>query len=201
MVIGKKKIDLIINKVTAHTGVPENEKTDKLAKKATAFDTVEWAYNAKNELNIRHFLSQQTGFQAALDWISNDKVQRTLGPLDQEINWKCTIKVWNWDGKMSSGFTSAGSLAMCTFIIKLFHNIMPTAEVLYNRCSLMYLNNLCKVCKTLMDKIKNEWIQCLLKAVGEKHKTINSDKKIVLAKEYIMLTPNIDLLCKKLINK
>ncbi|KAG9299309.1 hypothetical protein G9A89_013957 [Geosiphon pyriformis] len=101
----KKKIDLTINKVAVHTEVSENEKANKLAKEATAFNTVEWAYNAKDvsyvsfcrkielDLNIRHFLSQQTGLQVALDWISNNKVQRTLGPLDQEIDWKGTTKI------------------------------------------------------------------------------------------------------------
>ncbi|KAG9292567.1 hypothetical protein G9A89_006938 [Geosiphon pyriformis] len=46
---------------------------NKLAKEVTTFDTVEWMYNAENisyipycrgvelDLNIRHFLSQQTG--------------------------------------------------------------------------------------------------------------------------------------------
>ncbi|KAG9299082.1 hypothetical protein G9A89_020395 [Geosiphon pyriformis] len=55
--------------------------------------------------------------------------------------------------------------------------------------------------KTLMDEIRNEWMQCLSKAVREKHKTIDSGKKIVLFKEYIMSTSNIDLLCKRLIDK
>ncbi|KAG9284508.1 hypothetical protein G9A89_014112 [Geosiphon pyriformis] len=97
-VIGEKKIDFIIKKVAAHTEVSENKKADKLAKEATAFDTVGWAYNAKYvsyvlfcrgvelDLNIRHFLSQQSGLQAALDWISNVKVQKTLESLDQEID-------------------------------------------------------------------------------------------------------------------
>ncbi|KAG9299682.1 hypothetical protein G9A89_006398 [Geosiphon pyriformis] len=65
--------------VATHTGISENEMADKLAKKATAFDTVGWAYNAKNisyipscrgvelDLNIRHFLNQQTGIQGALN--------------------------------------------------------------------------------------------------------------------------------------
>ncbi|KAG9306115.1 hypothetical protein G9A89_016019 [Geosiphon pyriformis] len=85
-VIGEKKIDLNINKVAAHTDVSENEMADKLAKEAITFDTVKWAYNAKNisyipscrgielDLNIRHFLSQQIGIQKALNWIGNDKV-------------------------------------------------------------------------------------------------------------------------------
>ncbi|KAG9299774.1 hypothetical protein G9A89_013134 [Geosiphon pyriformis] len=75
----EKRIDLNINKVAAHTKISKNKMANKLAKKATAFDTVGWAYNAKNisyilfcrkvelNLNIKHFLNQQTGFQAALD--------------------------------------------------------------------------------------------------------------------------------------
>ncbi|KAG9299076.1 hypothetical protein G9A89_020389 [Geosiphon pyriformis] len=101
-VIGEKKIDLTINKVAAHTGVFENEKADKLAKEATAFDTVGWAYNAKNVRDIRTF----------------------------EL--KDRLRVHN----------QAGSLAMHTFIMKSFHNMLPTAEVLYNRRPLVYLNNL-----------------------------------------------------------
>ncbi|KAG9300853.1 hypothetical protein G9A89_004483 [Geosiphon pyriformis] len=78
---------------------------NKLAKEATTFDTVVWTYNAKNisyipscrgvelDLNIRHFLSQQTGIQGALDWISNNKVQKTVGSLDQRVDWKSTTKV------------------------------------------------------------------------------------------------------------
>ncbi|KAG9292534.1 hypothetical protein G9A89_006905 [Geosiphon pyriformis] len=78
-VIREKKIDLTINKVTAHTGLTENEMADKLAKEATVLDTMGWAYNNKNisyvplcegvelDLDIRHFLGQQTGLQAALD--------------------------------------------------------------------------------------------------------------------------------------
>ncbi|KAG9301536.1 hypothetical protein G9A89_008388 [Geosiphon pyriformis] len=95
---GEKRIDLIINKVAAHTGIPENEMADILAKEATTFDTVEWAYSAENvsyipfcrgvelDLNIRHFLSQQTGIQGALDWIGNNKVQETVGSLDQRVD-------------------------------------------------------------------------------------------------------------------
>ncbi|KAG9284497.1 hypothetical protein G9A89_014101 [Geosiphon pyriformis] len=41
-VIGEKRIDLNINKVDAYTGISENKMADKLAKEATAFDTVEW---------------------------------------------------------------------------------------------------------------------------------------------------------------
>ncbi|KAG9296596.1 hypothetical protein G9A89_015188 [Geosiphon pyriformis] len=78
----KKKIDLIINKMAAHTGVSENEKADKLAKETTAFNTVEWAYNAKN-----------VSYVPFCGRISNDKIQRTLGLLNQEIDWECTTKV------------------------------------------------------------------------------------------------------------
>ncbi|KAG9289226.1 hypothetical protein G9A89_022536 [Geosiphon pyriformis] len=78
-VIGKKKIGLNINKVTTHTGISEYEMTNKLAKEATAFNMVGWAYNAKNinyissykevelDLNIRYFLNQQTKMQKALN--------------------------------------------------------------------------------------------------------------------------------------
>ncbi|KAG9302193.1 hypothetical protein G9A89_020627 [Geosiphon pyriformis] len=74
------KCKLILNTdMTAHTSISKNKMTDKLAKKATTFDTVEWAYNAENinyipscrgvelDLNIRHFLSQQTDIQGALN--------------------------------------------------------------------------------------------------------------------------------------
>ncbi|KAG9300547.1 hypothetical protein G9A89_002425 [Geosiphon pyriformis] len=93
-VIRKKRIDLTINKVAAHTEISKNEKADKLAKEATALNTMEWTYNDKNtsyvpscreiklDLNIRHFLTQQTKLQAALKWISNNKVQEILRPLD-----------------------------------------------------------------------------------------------------------------------
>ncbi|KAG9298280.1 hypothetical protein G9A89_002768 [Geosiphon pyriformis] len=232
-VIREKRIDLIINKVAAHTGISENEMADKLAKEATIFDTVDWAYNAENisyipscrevelDLNIRHFLSQQTGIQGALDWIGNDKVQETVGSLDQRVDWKSTTKVWNWDGKMSSGFTLAGSSAMHTFIMKSFHNMLSTAEVLYNRHLLVYINNLCKIChtevetnqhfwvcslntqkgKTLIDDVRNEWMWCLSKAVRGKHKILDPSERVVLSNKYIRTTHNIDLLCKKLINE
>ncbi|KAG9297641.1 hypothetical protein G9A89_011156 [Geosiphon pyriformis] len=176
---------------------------DRLAKEATAFDTVGWAYNAKDisyilfcrgvelNLNIRYFLTQQTGIQGTLDWISNDKVQETVESLDQRVDCKCTTKVWNWDDKMSSGFISASSSAMCTFIMKSFHNMLPIAEVLYNRHLLVYVNNLCKVCHT----------ECLSKAVKGKHKILDPSERVVLSNEYIKSTPNIDLLCKGLINE
>ncbi|KAG9290703.1 hypothetical protein G9A89_011666 [Geosiphon pyriformis] len=122
---------------------------------------------------------------------------------------------------MSSGFTSAGSSAMRTFIMKSFHNMLPTAEMLYNRCPHVYLNNLCKTChrevktnqhfwecslntqegKTPIDDIKNKQIQCLSEAVKGRRKAHNTDEKIVLSNEYIMSMSNIDLLCKGLINK
>ncbi|KAG9303258.1 hypothetical protein G9A89_013584 [Geosiphon pyriformis] len=104
-VIGEKRIDFKINKVAVYIEISENKMTNKLAKKAITFNTVRWAYNTKNtnyipfceeielDLNIRHFLSQQIGLQAALDWINNDKVQETLRPLDQDINWESTTKV------------------------------------------------------------------------------------------------------------
>ncbi|KAG9297670.1 hypothetical protein G9A89_011185 [Geosiphon pyriformis] len=94
-----------MNKVAAHTGLLKNEKANKLAKKSTNLDTVEWTYNAKIiayillsrgvelDLNIRHFLSEQTSFQAALDWIGNNKIQETLGFLNLDINWACTTKI------------------------------------------------------------------------------------------------------------
>ncbi|KAG9288328.1 hypothetical protein G9A89_021359 [Geosiphon pyriformis] len=232
-IVREKRIDLNMNKVAAHTGMLENEKADKLAKESTNLDTVRWVYNAKEiayiplcrrielDLNIRHFLSEQTSLQVALDWIDNNKVQEMLGSLDQDIDWMCKTKIWNWDGKMSLGFTSAGSSAMCTFIMKSFHNMLPTAEVLYNRCPLVYLNNLCKIChrevetnqhfwecslntqegKTLINDVRDKWIQCLSKAVRGECEALNTNKKIVLSNEYIMSTSNIDLLYKGLINK
>ncbi|KAG9305525.1 hypothetical protein G9A89_003588 [Geosiphon pyriformis] len=222
VIIREKRIDLNMNKVA-----------NKLAKRSTTLDTVRWAYNAKEtayipvcgevelDLNIRHFLNKQASLQSALDWIGNNKVQETIGSLDQDIDWICTTKIWNWDKKMSSGFISAGSSAMCTFIMKSFHNMLPTAEVLYNRHFHVYLNNLCKTChrevetnqhfwecslntqegKTLIDDVKDKWIQCLSEAVKRGRETHNTDEKIILSNEYIMSTSNIDLLCKGLINK
>ncbi|KAG9300833.1 hypothetical protein G9A89_004463 [Geosiphon pyriformis] len=108
-VISEKGIELNINKMAIHTKISENEMADKLAKEATAFNIVGWAYNVKNisyisscrevelDLNIRHFLNQQTVIQGALNWIDNDKVHKTVKFLDQRIDWKCTTKVWNWD--------------------------------------------------------------------------------------------------------
>ncbi|KAG9292569.1 hypothetical protein G9A89_006940 [Geosiphon pyriformis] len=96
-----------MNKVAVHTGILENEKTDKLAKESTILNTVRWIYNAKEityilfckgvelDLNIRHFLSKQTSLQAVLDWIGNNKVQEKLGFLNQDIDWICTTKIWN----------------------------------------------------------------------------------------------------------
>ncbi|KAG9290704.1 hypothetical protein G9A89_011667 [Geosiphon pyriformis] len=87
-----------MNKVAAHAGILENEKADKLAKGSTTLDTVRWAYNAKEtayipvcgevelDLNIRHFLNKQIRLQSALDWIGNNKVQETIGSLDQDID-------------------------------------------------------------------------------------------------------------------
>ncbi|KAG9289399.1 hypothetical protein G9A89_007960 [Geosiphon pyriformis] len=164
-VISEKEIELNINKVAAHTGIAENEMADKLAKEATAFDIVDWIYNARNisyipfckevelDLNIRHFLNQQTEIQGALDWIGNNKVQEIVKSLDQGVDWKCTTKVWNWNGKM------------------------------------------------LIDDMRNEWMQCLSKAVKRKHKILDPGKKVFLSNEYIQSTPTIDLLYKRLINK
>ncbi|KAG9289407.1 hypothetical protein G9A89_007968 [Geosiphon pyriformis] len=194
-VIGEKGIEFNINKVAVHTGIAENKMADKLAKEATAFDIT--------------FSDQQTGIQGVLEWIGNNKVQEMVGSLDQGVDWKCTTKVWNWDGKMSSDFTSAGFLAMHTFIMKSFHNMLPTAEVLYNRHFLVYLNNLCKTCHTEVEtnqhfwkcSLRNEWMQCLLKAVKRKHKILDPGKKVFLSNKYIWSMPNIDFLCKGLINK
>ncbi|KAG9288331.1 hypothetical protein G9A89_021362 [Geosiphon pyriformis] len=233
VIIREKRIDLNINKVAAHAGIFENKKADKLAKRSTALDTIRWAYNAKEtayipvcgrvevDLNFRHFLNKQASLQLALDWIGNNKVQKMIGSLNQDIDWICTTKIWNWDGKMSLGFTSASSSAMCTFIMKSFHNMLSTAEVLYNRCSHVYLNNLCKTChkkvetnwhfwdcslntqkgKTLIDDVKNKWIQCLSKAVRRGRRAQNTDEKIALSNKYIRSISNIDLLCKGLVNK
>ncbi|KAG9290709.1 hypothetical protein G9A89_011672 [Geosiphon pyriformis] len=233
VIIREKRIDLSMNKVAVHAGTLENEKANKLAKGSTAFDTMRWAYNAKEaayvpiceavelDLNIRHFLNKQARLQSALEWIGNNKVQETIRSLDQDIDWICTTKIWNWDSKMSSGFTSASSSAMHTFIMKSFHNMLPTAEVLYNRHPHIYLNNLYKTChrevetnrhfwecslntqkgKTLIDNIKNKWIQCLTEAVRGECKAQNTDEKIVLSNEYIMSTSNIDLLYKGLVSK
>ncbi|KAG9297405.1 hypothetical protein G9A89_009489 [Geosiphon pyriformis] len=97
-IIREKRIDLNMNKVAAHAGILENEKADKLAKGSTTLDTVRWAYNAKEtayipvcgevelDLNIRQFLNKQASLQSALDWISNNKVQETIGSLDQDID-------------------------------------------------------------------------------------------------------------------
>ncbi|KAG9288430.1 hypothetical protein G9A89_015636 [Geosiphon pyriformis] len=207
VIIREKKIDLNMNKVAAYAGILENEKADKLAKGSITLDTVRWAYNAKEtayifvcggvelDLNIRHFLNKQASLQSALDWIGNNKI-------------------WNWDRKMSSGFISAGSSAMHTFIMKSFHNMLPIAEVLYNRCLHVYLNNLCKTCYR---EVKTNWHfwecslntqkgktlidDCLSEAVKGGCEAHNTDEKIVLSNEYIMSMSNIDLLCKGLINK
>ncbi|KAG9303080.1 hypothetical protein G9A89_005038 [Geosiphon pyriformis] len=73
-IIREKRIDFNMNKMAAHTGILENKKADKLAKESTTLDTVD-----------------------------NNKVQKTIEFLDQDINWTYTTKIWNWDGKMSSG--------------------------------------------------------------------------------------------------
>ncbi|KAG9299080.1 hypothetical protein G9A89_020393 [Geosiphon pyriformis] len=96
-IIREKRIDFNMNKVAAHTGILENEKTDKLAKEFTTLDTVKWTYNANKtayipfcrgvelDLNIKHFLSKQTILQAALNWIGNNKIQETIASLDQDL--------------------------------------------------------------------------------------------------------------------
>ncbi|KAG9294833.1 hypothetical protein G9A89_008525 [Geosiphon pyriformis] len=85
----------------------KNKKADKLAKESTILDTVRWVYNIKKtayillckgvelDLNIRHFLSKQTSLQSALNWIGNNKVQETIGSLNQDIDWIYTTKIWN----------------------------------------------------------------------------------------------------------
>ncbi|KAG9306109.1 hypothetical protein G9A89_016013 [Geosiphon pyriformis] len=55
--------------------------------------------------------------------------------------------------------------------------------------------------KILINDVKNKWIQCLLQAVGGGQKALNTNEKIVLSSEYIMSSSNIDMLCKRLVNK
>ncbi|KAG9301604.1 hypothetical protein G9A89_016674 [Geosiphon pyriformis] len=45
--------------------------------------------------------------------------------------------------------------------------------------------------KTLIDDVKNKWIQCLSEAVRGGRIVQNTDEKIVLSKEYIMSMPNV----------
>ncbi|KAG9294449.1 hypothetical protein G9A89_001954 [Geosiphon pyriformis] len=217
VIIREKRIDLNMKKVAAHAGILENEKADKLAKESTTLDTMRWVYNTKEtayisvcrrvelDLNIRHFLNKQASLQSALDWIGNNKVQETIGSLDQNIDWIYTTKIWNWNRKILSGFTSAGSSAMHTFIMKSFHNMLPTTETCHREvetnqhfweCSLNTQEG-----KTLIDDVKDKWIQCLSEAVRGGCKAYNTDEKLVLSNKYIMSMSNIDLLCKRLINK
>ncbi|KAG9292568.1 hypothetical protein G9A89_006939 [Geosiphon pyriformis] len=53
----------------------------------------------------------------------------------------------------------------------------------------------------LIDDVRNEWMRCLSKAVRGKHKILDPSKRVVLSNEYIRTMPNIDLLCKRLINE
>ena len=118
------------------------------------------AYSNTTEINsnLRQFIKIQTQNRHKLNWQNHPSIINKISEITQHIDWNMTITIWNWNGKITSGYTSSKSARMRTFLLRSFHENLPTANYLFSLWPQLYKTNICKNCFQNPETTQHFWM-------------------------------------------
>jgi hypothetical protein len=159
-IITKKKLQLKLTKVKAHSKDLNNNRVDQLAKKAKEEPEVQWRTlsttvpitvpewnNIPIDISTRAFLKDYNEREILIQWTSQNRIQQRWKEEIQnpeKFDWKGLWDYCKDGGSLSTSLKAAGNR---TFKTRLIHNELPTMDILIKRKSLEMPNNLCVLCQ------------------------------------------------------
>jgi ribonuclease HI len=158
-IIRKKKLQIQLTKVKAHSGDPSNEEVDKLAKEGRNFPEVIWKEPRRPlwtvlpmwnqltvDISLREFVKEVHKKETVIEWSQQNRVQRQWKKeIDEQSNhswdnfWKCCRQG-------SSLQTSIKQAKERSFRIKLINDELPTLYNLSKRKPGIYRDSTCPLC-------------------------------------------------------
>jgi ribonuclease HI len=158
-IIRKKKLQVYLTKVKAHSGDKFNDKVDKLAKEGKNYPEVIWkdprrplwsvlpVWNQLTvDLSLREFIKEVHKRETVVEWSLQNRVQKQWATEIEEQNSFSWINFWKQCRQGSSLQTSLKQAKERNFRVKLMNNELPTLHNLQTRRPDIYKDATCLTC-------------------------------------------------------
>jgi hypothetical protein len=202
-IINKKKLQVNLSKVKAHSGVIFNEQADKLAKEGKNFPEIIWKEPRRPlwsvlptwnqsiiDISLREFTKEFHKKETTIEWSQQRRIQNCWSEEIEEQSNYSWDKFWKLCRQGSSSQTSIKQAKERSFRIKLMNDELPTLSNLQKRKPNIYKETICPICKEKKEDIKHIfecssslntrlqiWTEIKRKVKTKYHETIKRSKK------------------------